>query len=80
MAWHDGFTHEELSMVVSEVAAGGGFCCDGHRLERETVTGSRKKRERLARQAIGWGCLDGVPNGRDHLRNRAYMDRLLATI
>lgn len=56
MKW-DRFTHEELSMIASEIAIGGAFCCEQNEPNRQTVTSNRRRQEALAYYAHeNWGC------------------------
>lgn len=59
----DGFTDDELSMILSHIAGGGALCCVENADARATITESRSRRKRLADYAYeALGC------SRDHTR------------
>lgn len=85
--WH-GFTDQQLSMIASTLAGGGAFCCRYHERERQTVTASPSRQERLdayAHENLGcrWrGERGGAAETDEHWKGRSalYLERFLHSV
>lgn len=77
-----GFTHQELSLIVSHVAGGNSLCCRHNHYARCTVTNDPRKRRRLASFAHeAMGCRARRSSDETWKRESAtWLEKLLKSV